>query len=216
MKELVAGFLFSALRSLFQNQPDLSKFTSQTNKREPNLSFHLANELWPYMFWLDCDFDVTKRNLENRRPDIIFHRRGVHALNFLVVEVKRKDNPRGTSDDLTKIKRDWFGRHLAYRFGASVLIDEMNKTFVADLRENKVGDLPLALQKGDGQCGRGKPASNARNEIKAMAQHIAEAERDRNDTSQLKLTLDKLVLQFYGLNPFDQRITPENRDSETP
>lgn len=106
MKEMVEIFISSALINLFRAQPDLSVFEPRdTSEREPNLSFHLANELWKYIFWLNCDFDVIKKPPHgNKRPDIIFHKRGVSALNFLVVEVKRASNPEGVGKDLNKIR----------------------------------------------------------------------------------------------------------------
>src|SRR6266446_10690389 len=78
MTELVADILASAATFLAEEQPTLSKFTSETNEYEPNLSFHYATILRRFLFWLDCDFDVSKPNLGNRRPDIIFHKRGIH------------------------------------------------------------------------------------------------------------------------------------------
>src|ERR1700732_1649453 len=125
VKMLVAKCICSALHNLFRAQPNLSKFVPQdTDEREPNLSFHLANELWKYFFWLDCDFDVTKAAHCDKRPDIILHKRGSHLLNFLVVEVKRASNRDGVEEDIRKIKEEWFAGNLRYDFGASVLVDE--------------------------------------------------------------------------------------------
>lgn len=140
MEWLVVTLLFSALKNMFRNQPDLSLFTSQTEEREPNLSFHLANELWPYLFWLNCDFDVTKPNMGRRRPDIIFHRRGTHLFNALVVEVKREQNPVGVKGDLSKIQKYWFQAPLAYCFGASVLLNEKAQTFSVHLVSKNRGE----------------------------------------------------------------------------
>jgi len=140
MKELLGSLIFSALSNLFERQPDLSLFTSQTDEREPNLSFHFANEMWPYLFWLSCDFDVTKPEMKRQRPDVIFRRRAVHLLNFLVLEVKRRSNPLGIRDDLAKIKEYWFCDPLAYCFGASVLIDERNRRFSVVLSANHLLD----------------------------------------------------------------------------
>jgi hypothetical protein len=130
MRNLIAHILSSSLQNMFQAQPDLSLFVPQeTQEREPNLSFHLANELWKYLFWLNCDFDVTKGGHYNQRPDIVFHRRGSNALNFLVVEVKRPTNPDGVQHDLSKIRNHWFEGTLQYDFGASVLIDVTARDF---------------------------------------------------------------------------------------
>ena len=67
MKQLVAKCLYSASKHLFETQPDLSQFTSETAEHEPNLSFHFANELWPYLFWLNCDFDVRQALLPRQK-----------------------------------------------------------------------------------------------------------------------------------------------------
>ncbi len=203
MKELVAKFLFSALQNLFHNQPDLSNFTSQTEEREPNLSFHLANELWPYLCWLQCDFDVTKPHLGDRRPDMVFHRRSIHALNFLAVEVKRRQNPKGTGDDVNKIKSAWFGNDLHYRFGASVLIDEEKKAFLVQLMENVAGAQSLIVTQHDQEYWQQAPnnafQSQLRDEIKDLVCRIVEAEQMEQQTGEHKLKLDKLVLELYGL-----------------
>jgi|GEM_PF-1172190 len=154
MITLTVSFIYSALVNLFENQPDLSQFTSETNEREPNLSFHLANELSPYFFWLQCDFDVTKVNLGNQRPDIIFHRRGTNIFNFLVVEVKRASNRQGNEMDVLKINDVWFSRQLNYRLGASVIIDEEQRRFAIHVFENKKGSEVKKLtvtDKTDGQ-----------------------------------------------------------------
>jgi hypothetical protein len=123
MKDLVARFLWSALHNLFHTRPTLSRFVPQeTDEREPNLSFHLANEIWKYLFWLDCDFDITKTAHADKRPDIVFHKRGTNALNFLIIEIKRAANPAGIDDDVIKIEDHWFIGQFKYSFGASVLI----------------------------------------------------------------------------------------------
>lgn len=117
-------YLTVAIRSacvrLFESQPDLHRLTSETDQREPNLSFHFASTLWPYLPWLNCDFDVLKPHLGSKRPDIIFHRRSTHRFNFLVVEVKR--HPDDIAEDLAKITGTWFDGRLNYRFGAAVFL----------------------------------------------------------------------------------------------
>jgi hypothetical protein len=45
MKEWVASFLYSALRNLFRNQPDLSTFTHETHQHEPDLIYRHARIL---------------------------------------------------------------------------------------------------------------------------------------------------------------------------
>jgi hypothetical protein len=63
--------------------------------------------------------NITKRDYGNRRPDIIFHKRGINQLNFLVCEIKTN----GSSDeDIKKIKRDWMRSPSWYHFGASIVV----------------------------------------------------------------------------------------------
>jgi hypothetical protein len=138
MKDLLANIIASSLHNLFAAQPNLSQFVQQeTREREPNLSSHFANELRNYLYWLDYDFDVIKTLHHDQRPDIILHKRGSKALNFLAVEVKRETNPVGIQEDLQKIRNDWFGGSLKYSFGASVVIDEQAKTFKVELLDRQ-------------------------------------------------------------------------------
>ena len=69
---------------------------------------------------MDHDLDVVKMNYENRRPDIIFHKRGTHEANHLVVEIKRDGSPREADADIKKIESHWFRAPLRYEFGAVV------------------------------------------------------------------------------------------------
>jgi hypothetical protein len=120
MKYLIRDIIYSSIKNLFANQTEIFMNTSQTNLTEWNLSYHFANELFKYIFWLDVDLDVTKRNYSNRRPDIIFHRRQINALNFLVVELKKNRND--CESDIIKIKDDWMNEPLNYRYGAYINI----------------------------------------------------------------------------------------------
>lgn len=186
MNEHIASLVFAALRNLFERQPDLSSFTPQTNEREPNLSFHFANELWPYLFWLNCDLDVTKPDMESKRPDVIFHRRGTHLLNVLVVEVKRRKNPVGVKGDLKKIKNYWFGGQLAYCFGASVLLDEVARTFSVVLSSNFGDHEELAFTSDDTFPQPRLPVPSAP-ECKAVLEKINEAVAAKGGALELPL-----------------------------
>jgi hypothetical protein len=131
-----------SIREMLCKNPDLRNFTYQTDHHEPNLSFHLAIELWKYFPWLKCDFDV-KKTAENKRPDLIFHRRGTSDLNSLVVEVKR-NRSRGVNEwecrsDEQKIRDFWFAEGLHYAFGLSVVIDEVTFEFAFTLLQNAGG-----------------------------------------------------------------------------
>lgn len=112
--------LEKATAALFANQPNIFDFTSETVQTEWNLAHHLANEIHELLPELDCDLDVIKENLERKRPDIVFHKRGTNSSNFLVVEIKRDGAPHEIKNDIQKIKSYWFGNHLRYQFGAVI------------------------------------------------------------------------------------------------
>ncbi|GLI09793.1 hypothetical protein YDYSG_58260 [Paenibacillus tyrfis] len=119
MKNLLRDMIFSSLTNLFKNEPDLFTNTFETNYTEWNLSHHLSTELRKYIFWLDCDLDVTKRDYR-MRPDIIFHKRNTNTLNFLVVELKKDRNDK--HEDIIKIRENWMDKPLKYRFGLYINI----------------------------------------------------------------------------------------------
>lgn len=133
MRKLLARILCSAADAMWQKNPTLGHYTSKTYQHELNLAFHFAAELKDWFPWLDCDFDVSKTNLKRKRPDIILHRRGCHALNFLVIEVKREKSRRDVLSDLKKIRRYWFGSKLKYSYGAAVIMEDDKPQFEAQV-----------------------------------------------------------------------------------
>lgn len=135
-KKTIKEILEDAVENLFKDQPDIFEFTSDTGQTEWNLAHHLSIEIHKSFPWFDCDLEVTKGGFENRRPDIIFHQRGTHDHNFLVIETKRNGTPRDRSDDLEKIERYWFADPLCYRFGAAVNLNETQTYEVAVLENN--------------------------------------------------------------------------------
>jgi len=114
------SILEQAIAKLFEHQPNIFEFTSETGQTEWNLAHHLAVELREFFPSLDHDLDVTKRNYGDRRPDIIFHKRGTHEANQLVVELKRDGDPREVEADIEKIHTYWFQGRLHYKFVAVV------------------------------------------------------------------------------------------------
>ena len=112
--------LEEAIAKLFEHQPNIFEFTPETGQTEWNLAHHLAIEISALFPGLDHDLDVTKRSYGNRRPDIIFHKRGTHESNFLVIEVKRDGSPRAIAEDVEKIKGYWFRAPLHYEYGATI------------------------------------------------------------------------------------------------
>jgi hypothetical protein len=199
MRDLVAHIISSSLQNMFQAQPDLSRFIPQeTLDREPNLSFHLANELWKYLFWLNCDFDVTKSLHGNQRPDIVFHRRGSNALNFLVVEVKRARDREGVPDDTNH----WFRGNLQYLFGASVLIDATAHTFEIRLLAPGCPQDPIPITQTTLPQPLGLPKFNRvrRTTIVQLAQRIVTAAAASNAAHEaaLRRQLDVTVRALYA------------------
>jgi hypothetical protein len=113
--------LEQAVNQMLTNQPNFFDFTPETHESEWNISHHLANEVSIVFREYDCDFDIIKQNFEKRRPDIIFHKRGSHDDNFLVIEVKREQS--GIKGDIEKIEKYWFQEPLAYKFGAVIVVN---------------------------------------------------------------------------------------------
>jgi hypothetical protein len=128
MRRLLQQVLLSAAKEMWNADPTLGEYTRETAEHELNLAFHYASTLKRWLPWFDTDFDVTKSNFNNARPDIILHIRGGHGANFLVVEIKRQSNPEGIGEDLEKIRTKWFGGRLNYRFGAGLILDEARRT----------------------------------------------------------------------------------------
>lgn len=200
MRELLQTIICTALNNTFAGQPTLSKFVPQeTAEREPNLSFHFANELWRFLFWLDCDFDVTKKFHNDKRPDIVFHRRGINALNFLIVEVKRKSNPEGFEEDVDKIHQHWFDGHLKYQFGASVVIDENSGDYEVRLLERGGHRQTQPIKKGDfnSPVKLSDLLPNGRKLLGQKADAVVEAEKAKSDTTALVKEMNKWVCDVY-------------------
>lgn len=96
-----------AVESLFAKQPDIFRLTPESAQTEWNLTNHLAREISAVFPAFACDVDIKKPDAGDRRPDIVFHRRGTHEDNFLVIEVKR-NNQRAMAGELEKIEQYWF------------------------------------------------------------------------------------------------------------
>jgi len=109
-----------AVGKLFEHQPNGFEFTARTGQTEWNLAHHLAIELTTLIPSLDCDLDVLKMDYGNMRPDIVFHKRGTHESNYLVIEMKRDGSTANFANDIAKIENYWFKAPLRYRFGAAV------------------------------------------------------------------------------------------------
>src|SRR6266508_26453 len=89
--DTIKELLHAAVTDLYRNESDIDQFSSETGQTEWNLAAHLAPEILKYFDGYSYDIDVMKISHQNKRPDIIVHRRGPETkYNFLVVEVKRE------------------------------------------------------------------------------------------------------------------------------
>ena len=133
-KEIIEQILQQAIISLFDNQPNIYNFTSETGQTEWNLVHHLANEIYAVLKNYDSDIsydlDVRKEEYHGRRPDIIFHTRGDNSNNLLIVEVKRDKSYREIKADIKKIKENWFKGNLSYSFGAAINLKSDKSAYV--------------------------------------------------------------------------------------
>ena len=208
---LIKRILCSAVKNLFDNQPNIFDFTSQTGQTEWNLTHHLANEIHKYIFWLNYNLDVTKRNINNKRPDIIFHKRGINELNFLAIEVKYRDV--ALKNDIIKIKEDWMGENLKYRFGASIRIVGKNKyeVIIFDDKNNQ--------EKGNQETKYLPIKRNSNSERKTITEMVDKIfalakspDYSQNSQKQAKVKkykcqIDQLVYKLYGLKIEEVEIT---------
>ncbi|WP_144532148.1 hypothetical protein [Bacillus paranthracis] len=195
MNNLIRDIVYSAIINLFQNQPDIFENTDQTNFTEWNLNYHLSNEIAKYIFWLNVDLDVTKRNYRNRRPDIIFHKRKTNALNFLVVELKKSRND--SQSDIDKIIEEWMKNPLNYRYGLYVNIWG-------------VGEYRAILLKDGGRFEINEfcnyiSVPNTNNQLlieyKKLTDEIV-SKNNENDLQKIIHLIDSMVLKIYEKNDF--------------
>ena len=120
-KQEMENVLTRAANRPIASQPDLFSFTEATRQCECNIVGHFANELRKELPDLHCYTDVIKARFGKMRPDVSIHRRGTHAHNVLVVEVKRRKVD--VKGDITQTTRYWSSPPLLYRFGAVVVIN---------------------------------------------------------------------------------------------
>ncbi|MDG1620882.1 hypothetical protein P7D06_16610, partial [Bacillus mobilis] len=180
----------SSIINLFQNQPDIFENTYQTNFTEWNLNYHLSNEIAKYIFWLNVDLDVTKRNYQNRRPDIIFHKRKTNTLNFLVVELKKSRND--NQSDINKIIEEWMRKPLSYRYGVYINIWKGNKYQAILLKDGERFEINefcnyISVPNINNQL---------LNEYKKLTDEII-SKNNENDSSKIIQLIDSMVLKTY-------------------
>jgi hypothetical protein len=133
-ERFVKDAIEKAIESLFAHQPDIFRLTPASAQTEWNLTHHLAHELSALFPALAYDVDIIKPDAGDRRPDIVYHRRGTHEDNFLVIEVKR-DNQRAITGEIEKIEQYWFAEPYLYQFGAALNLNS-DFTYQVEIRAN--------------------------------------------------------------------------------
>jgi hypothetical protein len=206
MKTLLARILCSAAQAMWDKDTTLGKYTSETEQHELNLAFHYACELRDWFPWLDCDFDVSKVACNYERPDIILHRRTTHALNFLVIEVKREKYRRAVSLDLKQIRERWFENYYRYIYGAAVILEDNKPMFEVQVlsREEKNAE-PISLS----HANMGKPLhipnfSNGRYE--QCLQEIERTTAILHAGNGKADALGRVMYALYDLTPEETKI----------
>ena len=187
MIEILKRIIESSVVELEKKQPDILISTEQTTMTEWNLGHHYANELSKYIFWLNNDIDVVKRNYNNRRPDIIFHKRKLNCLNLLVLEIKILDEI--NTEDFNKIKNDWMQHPLNYQYGACISFNR-NGIHVGKLFTK---EIIIDLDFNQTNCIIPTKDKELKKEIIEIVENI---KQDKND-SQVKI-LTKKIHYFYG------------------
>ena len=143
----------------------------------------------------------AKPYCHDKRPDVIFHKRGIKALNFVVVEIKRQRT--STSDqrqyDIDKIQNFWFGERLHYVFGASLILDEDEQTFEAAIFENAASDTKLEISTRDTNYLLNRPSASeeARKRIGSIVESIRANEADLRSNSTLLTALHDTILAVF-------------------
>ncbi len=153
-KRIVKKVLRHALTALFEEQPDIFDFAQETRATEWNLAHHVANSIHriePFS-QLNCDLEVSKGN-ENKRPDIIFHKRTRYDDDFLVVEIKFDGSPADVKEDRQKIQSYWFAVPFSYKFGAVINI-KRDKTYCLKVLCNSLVNCGKGTAEND-LCGAG-------------------------------------------------------------
>lgn len=197
MKDLICKILCSSIKTLFVNQFDIFDFTHQTGETEWNLCHHLSTEISKYIFWLNHDIDLTKNYFNGKRPDIIFHKRGINALNYLAIEVKHRGA--SSSEDIRRIKKYWMGHPLNYRFGASVNITNLNKYKAIVFQDNEQRTFN---QSSDYIPLKTPSESQQKSFIDLVDKIFSAKQKNPNaDTSTLERQIDIMVYELYGLTP---------------
>jgi len=143
MTDIISNILNSAIIDLFEEQPDILDTTSQTTMTEWNIAHHLSSNIKKYLFWLDNYNDVVKRHHQNKRPDIIFHKRKRSKYNYLVVEVKK--NEEISRDDIQKIQEDWFAGELNYSYGACISFGSGQRYQIKLFKNGEAGEVNIGV-----------------------------------------------------------------------
>ena len=206
MKELLAQILLSAAGEMWKRQPTLGKYTSETLEREPDLTTHYGQNLCHWFPWLHCNFDLIKTSFENQRPDISLHRRNSNAANFLVIEIKRERSRSEVPADLEQIRTRWFKGNLRYRYGASLILDEIDHSAVEVrvlFRDQPEDELMRKLTALSRRRQPPEPLAVQKSPLPRLVDQIVAAMQanPNADTATLERDIDRQVCALYDLTP---------------
>jgi hypothetical protein len=211
MKELIARILCSAAYCMWEKDPTLGHYTSETEQHELNLAFHYGCQLREWFPGFDCDFDVSKRSCNYERPDIVIHRRNTHALNFLVIEIKREKSRKAVPLDLEQIRDRWFENYFKYRFGAAVILHDDKPQFEVQVLSRVEKEREPLIRK---YLNMGKPLRRPMPEdrsSRALVETVKrifddEARGAVEDASVWQRDIDQLVYTLYDPTPEEIQI----------
>jgi hypothetical protein len=214
VKELLARILCSAGHSMWEKDPTLGRYTSETEQHELNLAFHYASELRAWFPGFDCDFDVSKVSCNYERPDIIIHRRNTHALNFLVIEIKREKSRKLVPVDLRQIRERWFENYFQYRFGAAVILEDDKPQFEVQVLSRVEKEREPVIRR---YLNMGKPlrcptpeGERSNNLVETVDRIFAAKARD----GVLERKMDELMCALYDTAPEENKIIKANSSKQ--
>ncbi|MFK0522190.1 hypothetical protein ACINKY_08245 [Paenibacillus illinoisensis] len=204
MEDLMRNIIYSSIQNFFENENDFFEYTSQTGMTEWNLTHHLCNELSKYIFWLNNELDVAKLNHDNKRPDIIFHRRQTNRFNLLVVEAKK--NRRDRHSDINKIKENWMVGRLKYRFGAYINIWGIHEFEAILITRNSKEFEEVKIDGNNSKYISPMIIENQfRDNIKKVINEINNDSNHEFLESSLKKKLDNEILKVFSLEEWNIR-----------
>lgn len=91
---------------------------------EWNICHHLACKLAEE--FSDFNVDVELEKEDQRRPDIVIHKRGDNENNLVVFQVKKNPTTLDIEKDIEKIQSTFFGEPYKYSYGIFISIGQLS------------------------------------------------------------------------------------------